>query len=159
MPGTSSPTSSRRSTPPFHGDDCGADARHRHSAVTAIYLNALLRDVHVAGGAVVVGELRDRQEVAALPERVVINCTGLGAAELFGDEQLMPVKGQLTILLPQPEVDYIAIQSGLYMFPRSDGILLGGTFERGDATLEVDEEEERRIVEGHRRLFAGMRAR
>ena len=45
------------------------------------------------------------------------------------------------------------------MFPRSDGILLGGTFERGDATLDVDEEEERRIVEGHRRLFAGMRAR
>ena len=124
-----------------------------------IYLNALLRDVHVAGGAVVVGELRDRQAVAALPERVVINCTGLGAAELFGDEQLMPVKGQLTILMPQPEVDYIVIQSGLYMFPRSDGILLGGTFERGDATLDVDEEEERRIVEGHRRLFAGMRAR
>ena len=125
----------------------------------AIYLNALLRDVHVAGGAVVVGELRDRQAVAALPERVVVNCTGLGAADLFGDEQLMPVKGQLTILFPQPEVDYIAIREGLYMFPRSDGILLGGTFERGNASLEVDAEAERRIVEGHRRLFAGMRAR
>jgi D-amino-acid oxidase len=123
----------------------------------AIYLNALLRDVHIAGGAVVVGELRDRQEVAALPERVVVNCTGLGAAELFGDEQLMPVKGQLTILSPQPEVDYIAIQRGLYMFPRSDGILLGGTFERGNASLDVDPAAERRIVEGHRRLFAGMR--
>ena len=123
----------------------------------AIYLNALLRDTHVAGGRVVVGELRDRQEVAALPERVVVNCTGLGAAELFGDEQLLPVKGQLTILFPQPEVDYIAIQRGLYMFPRSDGILLGGTFERGDASLDVDPEAERRIVEGHRRLFAGMR--
>ena len=124
----------------------------------AIYLNALLRDVHVAGGKVIVGELRDRQEVAELPERVVINCTGLGAAELFGDEQLMPVKGQLTILFPQPEVDYIAIQRGLYMFPRSDGILLGGTFERGDATLDVDDEAERRIVEGHQRLFGSMRA-
>ena len=62
----------------------------------AVYLNALLRNVHVAGGRVVVGELRDRQEVAGLPERVVVNCTGLGAAALFGDEQLMPVKGQLT---------------------------------------------------------------
>lgn len=89
--------------------------------------------------------------------RCAINCTGLGAAALFGDEQLTPAKGQLTILFPQPEVDYIAIQSGLYMFPRSDGILLGGTFERGDATLEVDEEAERRIVEGHRRLFRSMR--
>ena len=124
----------------------------------AIYLNALLRDVRIAGGRVVVGELRDRRQVAALPERVVINCTGLGAAELFDDEQLVPAKGQLTILFPQPEVDYIAIKSGLYMFPRSDGILLGGTFERGDATLDVDEGAERRIVEGHRRLFGRMRA-
>ena len=123
----------------------------------AIYLNALLRDVHVAGGRVVVGELRDRREVAALPERVVVNCTGLGAADLFGDDQLVPAKGQLTILFPQPEVDYIAIYRGLYMFPRSDGILLGGTFERGEASLDVDAEAERWIVEGHRRLFAGMR--
>ena len=123
----------------------------------AIYLNALLRDVRIAGGTVVVGELRDRQAVAALPERVVINCTGLGAAELFGDDQLLPVKGQLTVLFPQPEIDYIAIQRGLYMFPRSDGILLGGTFERGDSSLEIDPEAERRIVEGHRRLFSSMR--
>jgi D-amino-acid oxidase len=124
----------------------------------AIYLNALLRDFRIAGGAVVVGELRDRQQVATrIPERVVVNCTGLGAAELFGDAQLVPAKGQLTILFPQPEVDYNVIQDGLYMFPRSDGILLGGTFERGNASLDVDPAAERRIVEGHRRLFAGMR--
>lgn len=124
----------------------------------AIYLNALLRDVRIAGGKVVVGELRDRQAVSALPERVVVNCTGLGAAALFDDARLIPAKGQLTILFPQPEVDYIAIQSGLYMFPRADGILLGGTFERGDSSLDVDAEAERRIIEGHRRLFGSMRA-
>ena len=124
----------------------------------AIYLNALLRDFRIAGGTVVVGELRDRQQVAArIPERVVVNCTGLGAAALFGDDQLVPVKGQLTILFPQPEVDYIVVQDGLYMFPRSDGILLGGTFDRGNASLDVDAAAERRIVEGHRRLFASMR--
>ena len=124
----------------------------------AIYLNALLRDFRIAGGTVVVGELRDRRQLAErVPERVVVNCTGLGAAALFGDGQLVPVKGQLTILLPQPEVDYIVLQGGLYMIPRSDGILLGGTYERGDGSLDVDAEAERRIVEGHRSLFAGMR--
>ena len=107
----------------------------------------------------VVGELRGRGQVAErVPERVVVNCTGLGAAALFGDEQLVPVKGQLTILLPQPEVDYIVLQGGLYMIPRSDGILLGGTYERGNGSLDVDPQAELRIVEGHRRLFAGMRA-
>ncbi len=34
---------------------------------------------------------------------------------------------------------------------------LGGTFERGEASLDVNAEAERWIVEGHRRLFAGMR--
>ena len=33
-----------------------------------------------------------------------------------------------------------------------------GTFEHGNASLDLDPEAERRIAEGHRRLFAGMRA-
>src|SRR5678815_379891 len=59
----------------------------------------------------------------ALPERLVFNCTGLGAKALFDDEELTPVKGQLTILLPQPEVEYAVLHGDLYMFPRSDGIV------------------------------------
>jgi D-amino-acid oxidase len=122
-----------------------------------IYLNAMLRDVRLAGGQVVVRELEGREQVQALPERVVVNCTGLGAKALFGDEELEPVKGQLTFLLPQPEVDYIVIGDGLYMFPRRDGILLGGTFEHNVWGLDVNEEAFRRILAGHRALFDGMR--
>ena len=106
----------------------------------------------------VVGEIRDRTQVTGLSERVVVNCTGLGSGALFGDSELMPVKGQLTFLFPQPEVDYLAISDGLYMFPRSDGILLGGTFDRGNADLAFDFEAERRILDGHRRLFSSMRS-
>jgi D-amino-acid oxidase len=122
-----------------------------------IYLNAMLRDVRLAGGRVVVRELASREQVRDLPEPVVINCTGLGAKALFGDEELEPVKGQLTFLLPQPEVDYIVITEGLYMFPRRDGILLGGTFQHGVWSLDVDEDARRRIMSGHRALFEGMR--
>ena len=123
----------------------------------AIYLAALLRDVRVAGGTIVVRTLSSRQDVASLPERVVMNCTGLGSADLFGDRTLMPVKGQLTVLQPQPEVDYLVPKDSLYMFPRADGILLGGTFERGVSTLDVDQDAERRILEGHAKLFGSMR--
>jgi hypothetical protein len=49
------------------------------------------------------------------------------------------------------------ITEGLYMFPRRDGILLGGTFQHGAWSLDVDEEARRRIVTGHRALFDGMR--
>ncbi len=123
-----------------------------------IYLTAMLRDFLVAGGRLVVRDLGSRDELIALDEPVIFNCTGLGAKALFADEELTPVKGQLTFLLPQPEIDYITLTDGpLYMFPRSDGILLGGTFERGNWSLEPDPEIEKRIVEGHRRFFEGMR--
>ena len=122
-----------------------------------IYLSALLRDVRRAGGRVVVRELASREQVQELPEPVIVNCTGLGAKALFGDDELEPVRGQLTFLLPQPEVDYMVITGGLYMFPRRDGILLGGTFEHGAWSLDVDEEVRRRMVAGHRSLFEGMR--
>jgi glycine/D-amino acid oxidase-like deaminating enzyme len=122
-----------------------------------IYLSAMLRDMRLSGGRVVVRELASREQVQELPEPVVVNCTGLGAKALFGDEELEPVKGQLTFLLPQPEVDYMVITEGLYMFPRRDGILLGGTFQHNVWSLDVDEEARRRIVTGHRALFDGMR--
>ena len=43
------------------------------------------------------------------------------------------------------------------MMPRSDGIALGGTSERGVWTLEPNEEARKRIVEEHIRLFNAMR--
>jgi D-amino-acid oxidase len=139
-------------------------ARHARRFTTMlieppIYLSAMLRDVRLAGGRVVVRELASRDQVQELPEPVVLNCTGLGAKALFGDDELEPVKGQLTFLLPQPEVDYITIHRGLYMFPRRDGVLLGGTFDHGVWSLDVDEAVRQRMVAGHRTFFEGMRER
>ena len=42
------------------------------------------------------------------------------------------MRGQLAILLPQPEIRYAFTGEAGYMFPRADGILLGGTFERDE---------------------------
>jgi D-amino-acid oxidase len=122
-----------------------------------IYLAALMRDFQLAGGRVIVRELADLRAIAALPEPVVINCTGLGAKALMGDDELMPIKGQLSVLLPQPEIDYITLTNDLYMFPRRDGILLGGTHERGVWTLDPNVEAQTRIVSGHQQFFARMR--
>lgn len=118
------------------------------------YLRSLLEDVRRAGAEIRIRDLGGLGEVLSLPEKVVMNCTGLGARELFDDEELVPVKGQLTVLRPQPEVDYLLLDGGLYMFPRSDGILLGGTFQRHEEALEPDREAMRRVVEGHKALFA-----
>ena len=123
-----------------------------------VYLTAVMQDFLIAGGKVVVREFADASEVLALPEPVIMNCTGLGAGALFKDREINPVKRQLTFILPQPEVDYITLSGNLYMFPRRDGILLGGTHEPGVTSLEPNQEAAQQIMEGHMKLFSEMRA-
>lgn len=129
----------------------------------SIYLDRLVRDVREAGARIVIRRFESRHGLAALPEPIVVNCTGLGAKDLVGDPELTPLKGQLTLLVPQREVDYSTFGSAerggdgfVHMSPRRDGIALGGTSVEGDWSLEPDEEARRRIVEAHIDLFARM---
>lgn len=124
---------------------------------TGRFLRQLTRDVLADGGGIRVRNFVTPADIATLPEKLVFNCTGLGARQLFGDEELHPVRGQLAILLPQSEVRY-AISSDLgYMFPRPDGILLGGTFERNVWGTTPEPAAIARILERHKRLFGGLR--
>ena len=79
-----------------------------------------------------------------------------GAKNLFNDEELMPIKGQITILLPQPEVDYM-VDVVHHMVPRKDGILLAGTWEPGVETLEPNPEAIQRVMNSHMEFFEKMR--
>jgi glycine/D-amino acid oxidase-like deaminating enzyme len=122
------------------------------------YLRALMRDFDLAGGRIVVRDFASPGALLELPEPVVVNCTGLGARELFGDRDFLPIKGQLAVLLPQPEVGYAMESGSFYMFPRTDGILLGGTYERGVETPDVDPEADARILAGQRAIFEAMKS-
>jgi D-amino-acid oxidase len=121
-----------------------------------VYLNALLRDFYIAGGRLVVKEFRSREEIMRLTEPVIFNCTGLGARALFGDQKLGPVRGQLEVLLPQPEIDYCYLSSG-YMFPRRDGIILGGTWDHDDWSLAPKPEQTTQILEAHAEIMKGLK--
>ncbi|MFZ0687553.1 MAG: FAD-dependent oxidoreductase [Terriglobales bacterium] len=121
-----------------------------------IYLAALMQDFLIAGGKAQIRELHEAAELRQLTERLVFNCTGLGAKVLFNDEELNPVKGQLTFFLPQPEVAYSAVFGGLYMFSRHDGIVLGGTHDEGDWSLDVDNQMRDQIVAKHKQFFDSM---
>ena len=122
-------------------------------------LRALVRDFRLAGGRIHIRDFAAADEVLSLPEPVIFNCTGMGAAALFGDEELLPAKGQLLFLPPDPAVDYMTLGGGrgqLYMFPRTDVLLLGGTFKPNDWSTHPEPEETERILEEHVRLFAGF---
>jgi glycine/D-amino acid oxidase-like deaminating enzyme len=121
------------------------------------YLNALLRDFYIAGGKIAVREFQSRNELQQLPEQIIFNCTGLGARALFDDNLLIPVRGQLEILLPQPEIDYCYLGGSGYMFPRHDGIVLGGTFDHDQWSLEPNPEQAAGILEGHIEIMKGLK--
>jgi hypothetical protein len=122
------------------------------------YLPAVLSDLCLRGGKVVVRNFQNLASILSLPERLIVNCTGLGAKPLFSDHELVPIKGQLTVLLPQPEIDYaiLSTMSDLYMFPRRDGIILGGSHEMDEWSPEPSPTEADRIFHGHQQLFGEM---
>lgn len=121
------------------------------------YLQAMMDAFREASGTIVVRALTNRNMVAQLPERLVFNCTGLGAKDLFEDAELTSARGQLTLLKPQPEVQYAVSHDQLYMLPRSDGIVLGGTYELGNTSLTPDMTKMRTILAQHKAFFDGYR--
>lgn len=133
----------------------------------SIYLDALTQDVVAHGGRIAIRRFETARDLLALDESLLVNRTGLGAKTLFADPELMPLRGQLIVLVPQDEVNYstnggvASSAPGLFvhMMPRRDGIVLGGTSERDVWTLEVNDEERKRVVEGHMQLFGAMNGR
>ena len=134
----------------------------------AIFLDALLRDFMLFGGRTVIREFSTPRDLMSLSETLIVNCTGLGSRDLFDDQEVTPIKGQLTLLAPQSEVNYGtggglrstsgARGVGLHMTPRRDGIALGGTAELGEWSTEPNEEARKSIVEGHIEFYNAMRA-
>ena len=89
------------------------------------YARMLYSDFLIAGGEVVIQEFRDPGELSKLREKTVINATGYGARALFGDESIIPVRGQLMRLVPQPEITYgLSFDSKVSMAPRRDGLVV-----------------------------------
>ncbi len=125
-----------------------------------------MHDLIDFGGRIEIRTFSEPRELAALSEPLVVNCTGLGGGELFGDRDLLLLKGQLTVLLPQDEVDYGISGElpaappgipGVHMQPRRDGIVLGGTSDRGVWSLEPNREAMQLLVNAHMAVYSAMR--
>ncbi len=91
------------------------------------YLHFHLNNFLLRGGKLQIKEIKRPEDIDALPQKVVVNCMGLGAKHVFNDEELYPISGQLACLIPQSEVTYKLMTRGAYFISRKDGIYLGGT--------------------------------
>jgi len=124
---------------------------------TGRYLRQMLTDFQIAGGKIAIRRFATPADIAALPESLVFNCTGLGSRDLFNDQDMHPARGQLAILEPQPEVRYAALGDFGYMFPRPDGIILGGTFEVDEWDATPQPADIARILASQKRFFSAFR--
>jgi glycine/D-amino acid oxidase-like deaminating enzyme len=90
----------------------------------ADYGHTLMSDFLAAGGKIQRAEFYAPSDVARLKEKVVINCPGYGARALWNDESIVPVRGQIGWLIPQPELTYGLYYRDVSIVPRRDGIVV-----------------------------------
>jgi glycine/D-amino acid oxidase-like deaminating enzyme len=81
-------------------------------------------DFLVEGGKIERVDFHSPSELSQLPQKVVINATGYGARALWQDESIIPVRGQIAWLIPQPEVNYGVIYKNVNILSRRDGIVV-----------------------------------
>lgn len=87
----------------------------------ASYSQYLLDQFLSMGGRIEVREFHSPAELAPLPQKTLVNCTGYGAKALFGDASLVPVRGQLARMIPQDDVRYGIFHNHVSFVPRRDG--------------------------------------
>jgi D-amino-acid oxidase len=120
-------------------------------------------------------ERRPVDDLASVPGDVVVNCSGLAARELAGDDQVTPLFGQI-VITELGDVDRSLLVTDdrdpdklFYMIPRRDELVLGGcslAWPLGKPP-EIDPAITRRILDqahalglaigGIRRVRAGLR--
>ncbi|WP_217430241.1 FAD-dependent oxidoreductase [Sphingomonas bacterium] len=108
----------------------------------ADYGHTLLTDFFAAGGQVTRAEFQSPADFASVvKERVIINCPGYGARAMWKDESVVPVRGQIAWLIPQPEVRYGVSYKEVSVLSRRDGIVVqaveGGDMKGYNDTREV----------------------
>jgi glycine/D-amino acid oxidase-like deaminating enzyme len=90
----------------------------------AAYARLLATDFLLAGGRIETMTFHAPADLAALKQKVVVNCTGYGARALWQDESIVPVRGQIAWLIPQPEVTYGVYYRDVSVLSRRDGMVV-----------------------------------
>ena len=122
----------------------------------------LMREFYGAGGKVVIRQFHAPSELGGLPEKVVINCPGYAARDMWKDKAMIPVRGQTGWLIPQPEVNYGLSYNGTSVLSKSDGIMvlrapgpvrgeMNGVGDSNEVASRSETESAVRVIE---RLFA-----
>lgn len=117
---------------------------------TDVYMQYLVDTFQMLGGKIHIKLLTDIRE-ALYHFPLVVNCTGLGSRNLFDDKRVYPSRGQIVKMKPNG-FDYSLFEqeghnSLAYIIPRLQDIVLGGTAQEHNWSLEIDEKDTKEILE------------
>ncbi|HLQ39309.1 MAG TPA: FAD-dependent oxidoreductase [Planctomycetota bacterium] len=115
---------------------------------TTRYLPWLVAAIGERGGTIVRRTVRDF-DAAFARAPAVVHCAGLGARELCGDRALRPVRGQVVVAAATPLPHALLDDTGtrpVYVVPRHDDVILGGTAQPGDDRTAPDTDDTSAIV-------------
>lgn len=151
--------------PNSDGDDVPGDAR------TAVAFTTWFFDVETVLANLVAhldadhGVAVEHHEVAALDDlvdvgEVLVNATGVAARHLAEDPAVVPVRGQVVRVRSPKLADWDPHLSvscdGAYVYPRPDGLLVGGTTDWGEWDKATDLVLARRLVDHATGLAPGL---
>ena len=111
------------------------------------YLQSLQEQFLEAGGKLEVRDVASLDDLAD-NSRLLVNCTGAWAKYVTPDPEVFPIRGQ-TLLVDAPQIrsGTMRARDDTYLFPRNDGILLGGIYQYNSWHPEVDGAQTRDILE------------
>jgi len=98
------------------------------------------------GGKIKIKEFKSLEEIDALAEPCIVNCSGIGAKQLTNDKHLQPISGQLAFVIPQQQIHYCINTKEAYTINRKDGIIVGGTHKVGSWDTTPSKEDTEKMV-------------
>lgn len=138
-------------------DPARLPAGYHHGATTRVprvemplYLAELERRFLEMGGTIEERAVASLAEAAALAP-LVVNCSGLGAARLVPDAEMVAIRGQI-VRVANPGITAFTLDAGehdediSYVIPRTHDVVLGGTATVGAGDPHPDPEVARRIL-------------
>ena len=117
----------------------------------SVYLGYLAARLDRAGGKLREAQFGSLAEAAETTgTQVIVNCSGIGSRYLVPDPGLVPVRGQV-VVVENPGLSEFFLGAGdapseIYYFPHGDIVVLGGTEEEGNWSLDPDPATAERIL-------------
>ena len=117
-----------------------------------VYLPWMMNRIMKLGGTMTKQKIFNLSELNSYD--IVVNCTGIGARELVNDHQMYPVRGHIVsvkapwikqwLIRRVPATDNV--RRSVYIFPRHQEVILGGSFDINNEDLSTDSNEIEKIL-------------